>query len=137
MNLTLTQSFHRTQDLSGEIKAAQSALADCEADHAAKERIASIAGEAVETAKANLARLEQEREDLAVHMAELVRCVGATTPEDRHTFEVEHFEAEKAAVLAGEALPLAGYNSFVDFGHPLQNGDDSKVNAAYERAVTP
>lgn len=76
MNLTLTQSFHRTQTLSGELKAAESALSDCEADANAKERIASIAAEAVEKAKAHLAALKQEREDLAEHMAALVRKTG-------------------------------------------------------------
>ena len=76
MNLTLTQSFHRTQTLSGELKAAESALADCEADATAKERIASIAAEAVEKAKGHLEALRTEREQLADHMAALVRKTG-------------------------------------------------------------
>lgn len=76
MNLTLTQSFHRTQTLSGELKAAESALTDCEADANAKARIASIAAEAVDKAKAHLETLRQEREELAEHMAALVRKTG-------------------------------------------------------------
>lgn len=76
MNLTLTQSYHRTQTLSGELKAAESALTDCEADATAKERIASIAAEAVEKAKGHLDALKQEREALAEHIAGLVRKVG-------------------------------------------------------------
>lgn len=76
MNLTLTQSYHRTQTLSGELKAAESALTDCEADANAKERIASIAAEAVDKAKAHLEGLRKEREDLADHIAALVRKVG-------------------------------------------------------------
>lgn len=76
LNLTLTQSYHRTQTLSGELKAAESALTDCEADANAKERIASIAAEAVDKAKAHLEGLRKEREDLADHMAALVRRTG-------------------------------------------------------------
>lgn len=76
MNYTLTQSFHRTQTLSGELKAAESALTDCEADANAKARIASIAAEAVDKAKAHLEALRQEREELADHMAALVRKTG-------------------------------------------------------------
>lgn len=76
MNLTITQAYHRTQNLGGEIKAAESALTDCEADAKAKERIASIAAEAVEKAKGHLETLRQEREELAEHMAALVRKTG-------------------------------------------------------------
>lgn len=116
MNLTLTQSHHRTQSLSGEIKAARSALADCEADALAKERIASIAVEAVDKAKANLAALEQEREDLADHIAGLVRQVG----EDRELEETHGAH-------------------FADFGHPAQNGtlDQTAMNTAFDAARTP
>ena len=76
MTLTLTQAVHRAQSLSGELKAAHAALTDCEADAAAKQRIASIAVEAVDNAKANIARLEQERADLAEHTAALILKSG-------------------------------------------------------------
>lgn len=97
MNLTLTQSFHRTQTLSGELKAAESALADCEADANAKERIASIAAEAVTKAFVHLETLRHEREQLADHMAALVRKTGEPIeppplaengPEDRVECEI-------------------------------------------------
>jgi hypothetical protein len=111
MNLTLTQAYHRTQDLGGLIKAGESALADCEADAEAKLRIASIAADGVEKARANLDALKQEREELAVLMADLVRCVG------------------EGVLLLDPA--------FADFGHPLQNGDDTKLNAAFDVATHP
>lgn len=127
MKLTLTQSFHRTQDLGGLIKAAESALADCEADAAAKQHIASVAVEAVDKARATLDALKQEREDLAVHMAEEVRKVGEAPAADAEMFPAEHW-------------PDGGSvsDAFADFGHPAQNGlDTAAIDEAYDRAVNP
>lgn len=76
MNYTLTQAIERTKDLSGELKAARAHEADCVADHEAKQRIAEIAGEAHEKAVSHCIALETEREQLADHIATLVRKVG-------------------------------------------------------------
>lgn len=76
MNLTFSQAVERTKDLAGAIKAARAHEADCAADHAAKQKIADIAGEAHEKASAHCIELEQEREELADHMAALVRQTG-------------------------------------------------------------
>lgn len=135
MNLTLTQSFHRTQTLSGELKAAESALTDCEADANAKERIASIAAEAVEKAKAHLEDLRLEREQLANHMAALVRKTGEPLelaplaengPEDR---------VECAETWSGRP----GYNSIFTEGadfqaQALENGA-ARITDAFDRAT--
>lgn len=76
MNYTLTQAIERTKDLSGELKAARAHEADCVADHQAKLHIAQIAAEAHEKATAHCIALESEREQLADHIATLVRKVG-------------------------------------------------------------
>ena len=76
MNYTLTQAIERTKDLSGELKAARAHEADCVADHQAKFHIAQIAAEAHEKATAHCIALESEREQLADHIATLVRKVG-------------------------------------------------------------
>lgn len=119
MNYTLTQSYHRTQTLSGELKAAESALADCEADARAKERIASIAAEAVEKAKGHLETLKAEREELADHMAALVRKTGDALelPEPESPF------------WRGDLTEGADFQA-----QALQNGE-VRLNEAFDRAT--
>ncbi len=129
MSLTLTQAFHRTQDLGGLIKAGESALADCEADAEAKQRIASIAVEGVDKAKANLAALKQERSDLAEHMKALVEQVGEAAPGG---------DGGSGGIAVFGGFEAAEVQPFADFGHPTQNGlDVSAVNAAYDRSTHP
>ena len=88
MNYTLTQAIDRAKDLSGIIKAARAHEADCAADHEAKKNIAEIAGEAHAKAVEACVVLEQEREQLADHIAALVRKVGEPLelPEPSSTF---------------------------------------------------
>lgn len=76
MTLTLSQAYERTKDLSGAIKAARAHEADCAADHEAKLRIAEIAAEAHNKAVGHCIELERERDELADHIAGLVRKVG-------------------------------------------------------------
>ena len=76
VNYTLTQAIDRAKDLSGLLKAARAHEVDCAADHSAKLRIAEIAAEAHEKATAHCIALEAEREQLADHIAALVRKVG-------------------------------------------------------------
>ena len=133
MNLTLTQSFHRTQSLSGELKAAESALTDCEADANAKARIASIAAEAVDKAKAHLETLRQEREELAEHMAALVRKTGE--PLD----QIELIEPDDAArnpdgtSYFGAAFGVGA--SADDLAERLMARSEEKMNGAFDQAT--
>lgn len=130
MTLTLTQAVHRAQSLSGELKAAHSALTDCEADAAAKQRIASIAVEAVDNAKANIARLEQERAELAEHTAALILKSGEAIEQDDSARN-----ADGTPYYAGATGQGA---HFADFGHPAQNClDTTAIDEAYDRAVNP
>ncbi len=105
MNYTLTQAIDRAKDLSGIIKAARSHEADCAADHETKKNIASIAGEAHVKATAATVALEQERDELADHIAALVRRTGdpiEVEPLPENRFDVfGGFEAE--ALAKGEA----------------------------------
>lgn len=142
MNLTLTQSFHRTQTLSGELKAAESALTDCEADAKAKERIASIAAEAVEKAKGHLETLRQEREELAEHMAALVRRTGeAIEPAAPVVFNdtgVEFPLDDSARNPDGTPYLGAAFGigaTADDQAARLMEHAESRVNGAFERAT--
>lgn len=118
MNLTLTQAIERTKDLSGELKAARAHEADCAADHEAKLRIAEIAAEAYNKAAGHCMALEFEREQLADHIAALVRKTG------------EPAESEPA--------PIHPENKFDVFGgfqaEALANGE-AKMNQAFDEAT--
>lgn len=65
MTLTLNQCTERAGSLSGELKAARELHSVCAADLEAKEHAATLARQAVEKAEANVARLVQERAELA------------------------------------------------------------------------
>ena len=65
MTLTLNQCTERAGSLSGELKAARELHSVCAADLEAKEHAAALARQAVERAEANVARLIQERAELA------------------------------------------------------------------------
>lgn len=132
MNLTLSQAVERAKDLSGEIKAARAHEADCAADHEAKRRIAEIAGEAHEKASAHCIALETEREELADHMAALVRKTG------------EPLLEEPGAALDGP-VSFEGFGStpFIkpadehanDLADRLMAQSEEKITAAFMRAT--
>lgn len=107
MNYTLTQAIERTKDLSGEIKGARAHEADCVADHEAKQRIAAIAAEAHNKATGHCIALEAEREQLADHIAALVRKTGEPLelPEPASVFwRGEDAESQAERLMAnGEA----------------------------------
>ena len=65
MTLTLNQCTERAGSLSGELKAARELHSVCAADLEAKEHAATLARQAVEKAVAHVARLVQERAELA------------------------------------------------------------------------
>lgn len=123
MNLTLTQAFERTKDLAGAIKAARAHEADCAADHAAKQRIADIAGEAHEKATSHSVALEQERAELAEHMAALVLRTGESLSEAEQT--------------AGQAFDAAAniFTQPADFQAVALANGEARINEAYNEAT--
>lgn len=137
MNYTLTQAIERTKDLSGEIKAARAHEADCAADHEAKFRIAEIAAEAHNKASGHCIALEMEREELANHIAALVRRTG--DPVD----ELIGPQRQEGGGPSYNPLPLTGANPFDVFGgfegselydRLLANGE-AKLNQAFDEAT--
>lgn len=76
MTLTKTQIFHRTESLSGEIKAAREAQSECRSALADQERLTGIAAQAVERADARVAELEAERAELAEQARSAILSVG-------------------------------------------------------------
>lgn len=109
MNQTLSQAFERTKDLAGEIKAAVSVLADCEAKEAEQANLAEIAGKATVRAKERLDALYAERDTLADHMRELALKVGEPQP------------TSPAMIERPDIAP----DPFAAFGHPAKpNGAD-------------
>lgn len=80
MTLTKTQIFHRTESLSGEIKAAREAQSECRKALADQERLTHIAAQAVERADARVAELEAERAELAEQARVAILGVGEPPP---------------------------------------------------------
>jgi len=119
MNLTFSQAVERTKDLSGALKAARAHELDCAADHEAKRRIADIAAEAHEKASAHCIALEAEREELADHIAALVRKTG------------EPLELDATA----PAAPQAGEADFAAFGSVFAKPTDAHANDLAERLM--
>ena len=106
MNYTLTQAIDRAKDLSGILKAARAHEADCAADHVAKLNIATIAAEAHEKAVSACVELEQEREQLAEHIAALVRKVGEPLELDTPTADevVQAIRPEFVEIITEEKI---------------------------------
>lgn len=111
MTLTRNQMNERAGSLSGELKAARELHAQCEADQAAQDKLADIARQATEKALANIARLETERADLAEAMKQEILRVGEPTATE----------------------PANAFDAFSRY----TNGDDSRVNTAFEDATNP
>jgi hypothetical protein len=112
MNLTITQAIERTKDLSGELKAARTAKADCAADVEAKDRMAEIARKALTNAEDHEARLMVEREELADHIAALVRLTGDPPPlaiEDGPTPEMIVHCPNHGRAISNSASSATGY----------------------------
>jgi hypothetical protein len=115
MTLTLTQAIERTKDLSGELKAARTAKADCAADVEAKDRMADIARKALTNAEEHEARLMVEREELADHIAALVRLTGDPPP------LAENGPDDRVECIVVETVS--------DFWHPNVEGADFQAEA--------
>ncbi len=146
MTLTKTQIFHRTDDLSGEIKAAREAQSECRNALADQERLTDIARQAVERADARVAALEAERADLAEQARLAILGVGEPPPlaengpEDR--VECEVVEPEAGLALYGEqgVVPRvqvfnAIFTECADVqAQALENGL-SRISDAFDRAT--
>lgn len=113
MNLTLSQAFDRTKDMSGEIKAAAEMVRVTERELAHHEHTAMLARTAHEKAVAAHAAKLDERQALADHIRELTLQVGETQATE-------------------SADPLAG----VDFLSHYANGE-AKLNAVFDEATNP
>lgn len=129
MNLTITQAIERTRDLSGELKAARTAKADCAADVEAKDRMASIARQALTNAEEHEARLMAEREELAEHIAALVLKTGEPLEADQ---DGPATIAQPFTQMYDGATFSAAYIEGADFqAQALQNGLD-RIGEALE-----
>lgn len=127
MTLTKTQIFHRTDDLSGEIKAARTAQSECRLALSDQERLTAIAAQALERADARVAELEAERADLAEQARQAILQVGDPPP-----LAIEDGAAPEMIVLAdcGHAAPCdAGGCTHADFWHPTVEGADFQAQA--------
>lgn len=140
MNLTFSQAVERTKDLSGLLKAARAHEADCAADHAAKQKIADIAGEAHEKASAHCIALEQEREALADHMAALVRQTGEpqeAVNESSMTSRLTSIWCEQHQVWHTDGV-CPDFNSIfsepADFQAEALSNGEARMNEALDRA---
>lgn len=130
MNLTITQAIERTRDLSGELKAARTAKADCAADVEAKDRMAEIARKALTNAEDHEARLIAERDELADHIAALVRKTGeAIELDDKPAIDRGRF-------VSGDSIAGFGLaDTADDQAARLMEHAESRVNGALERAT--
>lgn len=124
MTLTKTQIFHRTESLSGEIKAAREAQSECRKALADQERLTDIAAQAVERADARVLELEAERADLAEQARLAILNVGDPLPVDEPV-------TEAADVNFWNPHPIEG----ADFqAKALENGL-ARIHDALDRAT--
>lgn len=136
MNYTLTQAIDRTKDLSGLLKAARAHEADCAADHEAKRRIAEIAGEAHNKAIGQCIELEAEREELADHIAALVRRTGDPIDAEPVIAAGQSDHTGPGPMTLTQALhPENKFDVFGGFeAEALANGE-ARLNQAFEEAT--
>lgn len=128
MSLTLTQITNRSGDLSGEIKAATTALNDCEAAEREQTRLASIASQATERARARLDELKAERADLAEQAREAILAKGEPPP-----------PADEPARFTTEEINAPGFwnppTDANDLADRLMANGEAKLNQAYDEAT--
>lgn len=103
MTLTKTQIFHRTDSLSGEIKAAREAQGECRRALADQERLTTIAAQAVERADARVIELEAERAELAEQARVAILGVGEPLEIEAEPLNVFSNEFYQSAMANGEA----------------------------------
>ena len=128
MSLTRNQIHERFRDLSGEIKAAHTAIADCAADCEAKDKMAEIARQALDKAKANLATLYEERARLAQAYSEQAMTVGEDAAQELDTSVSRVFESQD---IWGNPVPLVeGAGQPTEWRNAYTNGIGGPFGAA-------
>jgi len=137
MNLTRFQIHERLGSLSGEIKAARENRKECAADLESKERLTSLARQALEKADQQITDLIEEADRLKAAYAD---AIDELVKDDRPLSEVvaELREIAKDGDWGPDALTELqeirsdAANPFADFGHPAQytNGADPAEGAA-------
>ena len=143
MTLTKTQIFHRTESLSGEIKAAREAQSECRRALSDQERLTTIAAQAVERADARVLELEAERTDLAEQARAAILQVGDPPPlaENGPDDRVECIVLEPAHGIdpwtEGKGTPFNNiFTEGADFqAEALQNGL-SRIEEAFNRSTS-
>lgn len=131
--LTKAQIFHRTESLSGELKAAREAQSECRKAHADQERLTTIAAQAVERADARVLELEAERADLAEQARLAILNVGDPPPVADET--APNVPVEFAPMIEG-----ADFAFDTPERHQNEFGSNHYTNGisdAFERATNP
>ena len=123
MTLTRTQMHERATSLSGELKAAREAQSECESSLQDRERIVTIAKQALERASTRVDDLLAERAQLAADMANAILQVGE-------------------APLADEAAPAVALQWSDDFevrprDEIFPNAIFNGVDRAFDEATQP
>lgn len=145
MTLTRTQMHERATSLSGELKAAREAQSECESSLQDRERIVTIAKQALERASTRVDDLLAERAQLAADMANAILQVGEAPLADEAAPAVE---IEVAQMEPGTMVPhqlncsiwLIG-NHPCDCGandpSPFPNAIFNGVDRAFDEATQP
>ena len=129
MTLTLTQIANRAGDLSGELKAAYTALAECEAAEGDAERPYIVAKRATERARERLATLQAERETLAHEAHSAIMAKGEPVPLADESGP--NVEVEVIGVIPPNAPPMIRLDPWAEGG--ATNG----IDRAFEEATNP
>ncbi len=135
--LTKAQIFHRTESLSGELKAAREAQSECRKAHADQERLTTIAAQAVERADARVLELEAERADLAEQARLAILNVGDPPPvadETAPNVPVEFAPAYKGMIEGADFAFDTPECHQAGFGN---NHYTNGISDAFERATNP
>ena len=131
MTLTLTQITNRSGDLSGEIKAATTALNDCEAAEHEQNRLASIASQATDRARARLDELKAERADLAEQARDAILAKGEPPPlaDETQNFPIEVVETPEPLSI------FAAADTADTLAERLMARSEENMNGAYDEAT--
>lgn len=129
MTLTRTQMHERATSLSGELKAAREAQSECENALQDRERIVTIAKQALERANTRVDDLLAERAQLAADMANAILQVGEAPLAD-----------EAAPAVDVEIVTEQPY--YADFGKtdyesPLYANGAEQISRAFDEATQP
>jgi hypothetical protein len=138
---TLNQLTERAGCLSGEIKAAKTALTECETAEAEQERLAGIARQATERARERLDALVAEREQVAEEAKQAILAKGETLATPHCPNHGRGISSGPSGYVCDECggdyelqPPPANFTSHYT---EAPNGADRGVNEAFEQATNP